>query len=403
MTEPLIQSRALDVLVIAPEIFIKTAQETLKMATGGELGEVPLLFGRTVETMRPVGTIYVIPQSKRRSAFPLLWDTERFKHQYPYLFQSLKGPEWPNAFTTTADANGTIHLQDGLMSDVGSDITELPEYIDSYLEERCPDKGTMLLYRPLFSSADRVRTVTLSEKGDKLDEGVTKFLRELYGFFPSTNANPLQAVTLATEGVPEGYGVPVTKTSSTASASGWRYVAAPSAKEAKKKTRFYTSYATAKKFGEDSSSVFRFKLVDSSPDWKTIKEMHSEAEDSVTSKTAFLSGFEKLEFLKMASRFKHALEGNTSRNTPNEFVDAEHAAGSTCEYCGDPAEGLFKSSYDPSDPSDGYSQNMCKDCWGGLNAPVSEKEYEDWLRGSLTSTMGDELDAGLRSDPTPVD
>jgi len=163
------------------------------------------------------------------------------------------------------------------------------------------------MYRPLFSSVDRVRVTCLAEKD--LDAGVTQFLRELYGFFPSTNVNPLEMVQEATKGVPEGYGVSVPV--KTAAKVEVRYVAAPSLKDAKKKTRRYTSFEMAKKYGEkegENLTVFRVELTDP-PKWKPI---HSEAEDAITPKTAAVDrswreALEQAEYQKLANRFKHAM------------------------------------------------------------------------------------------------
>jgi len=280
---PQINKRLIDVSAVAPEIFIITTKEILALVGKSEMGEVPLIMGHSEETKRPFGTIYVIPQAKKRVAFPLLWDTEPRKFLYPQLFQSLSGPEWASSFTSEADKNGTMHLDSSkYLSESGSEIADLPDLIDAYIKERLPETGTLLLYRNLFSTLDRVHTITLSGKSSN-DEEVTKFVRELYGAYPSSVA-PGVMMTKATEGVPEGYGVPEIRT---ASAAAWRYVSAPSAKEAKKKTRFYTSYALAKSHSQDKSDpIFRFKVEDSEPDWKTVKEVHSEVEDSVTMKAA---------------------------------------------------------------------------------------------------------------------
>ena len=185
--QPLIAKKALDALVVSPEVFLDTVKEALGHAKGGTLGEVPLLFGHVKNALRPVGTIYVIPKSKRRAAFPVLWDTERHKYRYPELFQALHGPSWADAFNAVADNNGTLHLDSDIFSETGDEATKLPELIDAYLDERVKFKdhiddpqqdldedGVMLLFRPLFSAVDRCVSTLI--KGD-LDEKVTAFIK----------------------------------------------------------------------------------------------------------------------------------------------------------------------------------------------------------------------------------
>lgn len=287
--QPLVTKRALDALAVAPEVFLSTAKDILSHATGGTIGEIPFLLGHEKEELRQMGTIYVIPKSKRRSAFPVLWDTERNKYRYPALFQALDGPSWANAFNSVADNNGTIHLDDSLLSESGDEVSDLPNLIDDYLDERMkfkdhiddpqedPADGTMLLFRPAFAAVDRCVSVIIK---DDMDESVTTFLRGLYGFHPSTDL-PTSMVTEATEGTPRGYGIPEIRT---ASVGSYRYVSAISVKDAKKLTRFYTTYQTACTYAKDSSwPVYRFKVDDETgPDWASIKEVRSEAEDVAT-------------------------------------------------------------------------------------------------------------------------
>ena len=394
--KPLITSRAIDALLVSPEVFIQVAQEILKLAKSGDLSEAPFLFGQTAETIRPAGTIYIIPESKRRAAFPLIWDTERYKYQYPKLFQALTGPEWSAAFNATEDPNGTIHLQDGKISEVGQTILDLPDLIDEYLDQRFPERGLLLLYRPLFSSVDRVRACHIEDKAT-YDQAITKFLRELYGFYPSNNVNPTEGIFAATEGVAAGYGVGVPEVR-TAAISGWRYVSAASVKEAKKATRFYTSFKNARQFGDPEWPIFRFKIEDSEPNWKTIKEMHSEAEDSITIKSAsidpWLVSLEKFEQLKMSHRLKKALSPEYHEDIPfgEAFNKNVIEDGDTCDYCGAPAEGCIIVG--------DSNEKMCKDCYQDLTQPPSEDEYTEWLRGTNAGSMSESFDEGIHSDPS---
>ena len=330
--QPLITNKALDALEVSPEVFINTVKETLAHVQGGSLGEVPLMFGHVKESMRPMGTIYIIPKGKRRAAFPVLWDTERNKYRYPELFQALNGPSWGDAFDMGADNNGTLHVTDSSINDLGKEVTGLPDLIDDYLKERVKYKdhidepsedledGTMLLFRPLFSAVDRCVSVMLG--GSDLDENTTKFVKELYGFHPHTDL-PGVMVGQATEGLPSGYGIPEIRVASKKSDKEkdltYRYLSAPSLKDAKKAlknfAKFYTSYQIASSRSRDKAwPIFRFKVeAIEGVDMGSIREVRSEAEDVATTKFAstdsgWLTQVESGESHKMASTLFSALD-----------------------------------------------------------------------------------------------
>ncbi len=308
-----ITKRALDAFAVSQDLFIITAQNILELAKKGDLGESPLMFGHSIETQRPMGVVYVIPQAKRRAAFPLFWDTEPKKFLHPKLFQALGGPSWPQTFNAEVDANtGTMHLDPTLVAD-SEKITDLPDMIDGYLDQRFPEKGLLLMYRPMFTSVDRFRLLHVPSDAD-MDQSITKYIQELYGFYPTTDI-PLAMATKATEGVPAGYGIPAEV--KTASADEWRYVAAEDKKAAQKKTRLYTTYGNACDYASDKAHpIFRVRVVDGTPEWKSAKEVHSLAEDTVTkmaSNDSWLRDMEKSEVRKLRASFSAALNGESQQ------------------------------------------------------------------------------------------
>ena len=300
-----ISKKALDALAVSTEIFTIVSQKVLEATSKSDLSSIPVIFGHTEETKRTFGSIYVIPSSKKRTAFPLLWDTEPRKYLYPKLFQSLNGPDWSEYFNATTDKNGTLNLSEDLFY---GDSEGLPELIDEYLEARLEgqDSKVLLLYRPMFSSIDRFQAAYL-DKSDAI--AVTNFMKELYGFYPQMDL-PMMTAIKATDGLSDNNGFPQVKTSAK---TIFRYVAAENIKEAKKKTRLYSSFATAIDYAPEKEwPIFRVALLeDNTPDWKTIREIHSSVDDLAT-KTAhkaspWLNTLIDIEQRKMAKNLKSAL------------------------------------------------------------------------------------------------